>query len=85
MYVQCDAGNVVNVRFKDEMREMGILQIMCRLHMTKMLHMIKKFELLKNLNKKLILVKNIYLAKFLRLTWISGYGYDMNELGLDYI
>ena len=33
--------------------------------MTKMLHMIKKFELLKNLNKKLILVKNIYLAKFL--------------------
>ena len=33
--------------------------------MTKILHMIKKFELLKNLNKKLILVKNIYLAKFL--------------------
>ena len=32
--------------------------------MTKMLHMIKKFELSKNLNKKLILVKNIYLAKF---------------------
>ena len=33
--------------------------------MTEMLHMIKKFELSKNLNKKLILVKNIYLAKFL--------------------
>ena len=33
--------------------------------MTKMLHMIKKFELSKNLNKTLILVKNIYLAKFL--------------------
>ena len=33
--------------------------------MTKMLHMIKKFELSKNLNKKLILVKNMYLAKFL--------------------
>ena len=35
--------------------------------MTKMLHMIKNynFELSKNLNKKLILVKNIYLAKFL--------------------
>ena len=38
---------------------------MCRLHMTKMLHMIKKFELLENLNKKLIMVKNMYLAKFL--------------------
>ena len=46
-------------------RKIGILQIMCRLHMAKMLHMIKKFELSKNLNKKLILVKNIYLAKFL--------------------
>ena len=45
--------------------KIDILQIMCRLHMTKMLHMIKKFELSKNLNKKLILVKNIYLAKFL--------------------
>ena len=33
--------------------------------MTKMLHVIKKFELSKNLNKKLILVKNINLAKFL--------------------
>ena len=48
-----------------KLEKKGNLQIMCRLHMTKMLHMIKKFELSKNLNKKLILVKNIYLAKFL--------------------
>ena len=61
MYVQCDVGNVMNVRFKDETKKIGILQIMCRLHMTKMLHMIKKFELSKNLNKKLILVKKIYI------------------------
>ena len=47
-----------------KIRKNSNLQIMCRLHMTKMLHMIKKFELSKNLNKKLILVKNIYLAKF---------------------
>ena len=33
--------------------------------MAKMLHMAEKFELTENLNKKLILVKNMYLAKFL--------------------
>ena len=65
VYEQCDVGNMMNVWFKGEIRKIGNLQIMCRLHMTKMLHMIKKFELSKNLNKKLILVKNIYLAKFL--------------------
>ena len=50
----------MNVRFKMKQGKIGILQIMCRLHMTKMLHMIKKFELLENLNEKLILVKNIH-------------------------
>ena len=33
--------------------------------MAEMLQMAKKFELSENLNKKLILVKNIYLAIFL--------------------
>ena len=72
MYVQCDVRNVVNVRFKDEMRENGHFTDHVQVahdqnvaHDQKLLHMIKKFELSKNLNKKLILVKNIYLAKFL--------------------
>ena len=72
MYVQCDVGNVVNVRFKDEMRKNGhfadhvqVVHDQNVTHDQKLLHMIKKFELSKNLNKKLILVKNIYLAKFL--------------------
>ena len=40
-----------NLRMKQ--RKIGILQIMCRLHMTKMLHMIKKFELSKKFEKKI--------------------------------
>ena len=66
MYVQCDVGNVVNVRFKDEMRENGhftdhvqvahdqnVAHDQKLLHMIKkLLHMIKKFELSKNLKKK---------------------------------
>ena len=51
-------------------------------HDQKLLHMIKKFELSKNLNKKLILVKNIYLAKFLvKLVIFSDFG-DMCHCGL---
>ena len=72
MYVQCDVGNVVNVRFKDEIREnrhftdhVQIAHDQNVAHDQKLLHMIKTFELSKNLNKKLMLVKNIYLAKFL--------------------
>ena len=70
--MQCDVGNVVNVRFKDEMREnrhftdhVQVAHDQNVAHDQKLLYMIKKFELSKNLNKKLILVKNIYLAKFL--------------------
>ena len=72
MYVQCDVGNVVNVQFKDETKENNHFTVHVQVahdqnvaHDQKLLHMIKKFELSKNLNKKLILVKNIYLAKFL--------------------
>ena len=69
MYVQCDVGNVMNVWFKGEIREnkhfTDHVQVAHVAHDQKLLHMIKKFELSKNLNKKLILVKNIYLAKFL--------------------
>ena len=72
MYVQCHVVNVVNVRFKDEMSENGNFTDHVQVahdqniaHDQKLLHMIKKFELSKNLNKKLILVRNIYLAKFL--------------------
>ena len=72
MYVQCDVGNVVNVRFKDETKEnrhftdhVQVAHDQNVAHDQKLLHMIKKFELSKNLSKKLILVKNIYLAKFL--------------------
>ena len=57
---------MVNVRFKDEMRENGHFTDHVQVahdqnvaHDQKLLHMIKKFE------QKLILVKNIYLAKFL--------------------
>ena len=67
VYVQCDVGNVVNVRFKDETKEnrhfTDYVQVS---HDQNVAHdQNKRFELLKNLNKKLILVKNIYLAKFL--------------------
>ena len=72
MYVQCDVGYVVNVRFKDETKanrhftdHVQVAHDQNVAHDQKLLHMIKKFELSKNLNKKLILVKNIYLAKFL--------------------
>ena len=54
---------------------------MCQLHMAKKLHMAEKFELSKNLNKKLILVKNIYLAKFWSNLKNSDFG-DMCHCGL---
>ena len=72
VYVQCDVGNVMNVWFKGEIREnrhftdhVQVAHDQNVAHDQKLLHMIKKFELSKNLNKKLILVKNIHLAKFL--------------------
>ena len=52
--------------FKDEMRENGHFTDHVQVaHDQNVAHDQKKFELSKNLNKKLILVKNIYLAKFL--------------------
>ena len=72
MYEQCDVGNMMNVWFKGEIRKnrhftdhVQVAHDQNVAHDQKLLHMIKKFELSKNLNKKLILVKNIYLAKFL--------------------
>ena len=92
MYVQCDVENVMNVWFKGEIREnrhftdhVLVAHDQNVAHDQKLLHMIKKFELSKNLNKKLILVKNIYLAKFLVQTWkiviFSDFG-DMCHCGL---
>ena len=70
MYVQCDVGNVVNVRFKDEMRENGHFTDHVQVahdqnvaHDQKLLHMIENFDGRKILTEKLILVKNMYLAK----------------------
>ena len=51
--------------FKGEIRENRHFTDHVQVAHDQMLHMIKKFELSKNLNKKLILVKNMYLAKFL--------------------
>ena len=65
MYVQCDVGNVMNVRFKDETKENRHFTDHVQVAHDQNAAHDQKFELLKNLNKKLILVKNIYLAKFL--------------------
>ena len=65
MYVQCDVRNVVNVRFKDEMRENRHFTDHVQVAHDQNVAHDQKFELMKNLNKRLILVKNMYLAKFL--------------------
>ena len=51
MYVQCDVGNVVNVQFKDEMRENGhftdhvqVVHDQNVAHDQKLLHMIKNLN-----------------------------------------
>ena len=70
MYVQCDVGNVVHVRFKGGMWKNGHLTDHVQVahdqnvaHVQKLLHMIKNFDGQKILTEKLILVKNMYLAK----------------------
>ena len=65
MYVQWDVGNVVNVRFKDEMRENGHFTDHVQVAHDQNVAHDQKIWIIEKFEQKLILVKNIYLAKFL--------------------
>ena len=65
MYVQCDVGNVMNVWFKGEIRENRHFTDHVQVAHDQNVAHDQKIWIIEKFEQKLILVKNIYLAKFL--------------------